>query len=71
MALYDIDKAAQNFAAGVYITDGSTLWRILDLEEKRKGMVPLEDCRFPDCEPTWRKVEWLMAHKAKVVQQGR
>lgn len=67
--LYDIAKAEQQFTPGVYLTDGKTLWRILDMpEEARKGYLPLEDCRFPAAAPLWRSVRWLTNHKAKVVR---
>lgn len=68
MALYDLSKAEQEFTPGVYVTDDTTLWRILDLVERRKGLLPLEDCRFPSAAPTWRSVAWLTAHKARVIR---
>lgn len=67
--LYDRQKAEYVFTPGVYCTDQVTLWRILDLAERRKGMLPLEDCRFPDFEPVWRSVDWLMKHEVKVVNR--
>lgn len=68
MTLYDRQKTEEDFTPGVYVTDRHTLWRILDLEEKRRGLLPLEDCRFPAAPPTWRSVDWLRAHGAKVVR---
>lgn len=69
MALYDTAKAEQEFTAGVYLTDGTTLWRILDLpDQARKGLLPLEDCRFPHAPVIWRQVSWLTDHKARVVR---
>lgn len=68
MALYDRSKAALEFTPGVYVTDDETLWRILDLEERRRGLLPLEDVRFPEAPPTWRSVDWLQARKAHVIR---
>lgn len=66
--LYDLQRAEREFTPGVYVTDRTTLWRILDLAEKRTGLLPLEDVRFPDAPPTWRSVKWLAEHKAKVIR---
>lgn len=67
--LFDLAKAQHEFTAGVYLTDGETLWRILDLpEQARKGFLPLEDCRFPNAPPLWREVRWLTDRKARVVR---
>jgi hypothetical protein len=69
VALYDRSKAERSYAPGVYLTDNVTLWRVLDIpEEQRKGLVPLEDCRFPDAPPVWRGLGWLSQHDAKVVR---
>jgi hypothetical protein len=66
--LYDLHKAGRDFTPGVYVTDRKTLWRILDLAERRQGLLPLEDCRFPEAPPVWRSVQWLTEHKAKVIR---
>lgn len=68
MALYDRHKAEQDFTPGVYVTDDVVLWRILDLTERRPGLLPLEDCRFPQADPMWRSVEWLTKRKARVIR---
>lgn len=69
MALYDTAKAHSQFTPGVYVTNGESLWRILDLpEEQRKGELPLEDCYFPGEPPIWREIKWLTEHKCRVVR---
>lgn len=69
MALFDKNKVEEEFRIGVYVTDGVTLWRILNIEEKRAGLLPLEDVRFPTAPPVWRSVDWLRAHQARVLRR--
>lgn len=69
MVLFDRSKAEATFTPGVYLTDNETLWRVLDLpEERRKGEIPLEDCRFSEAPAIWRPIDWLTERNVRVVK---